>query len=356
MAVTETVHERVKEYYGQTLQSSDDLKTGCCTAVAPPAEHSKILAMLDDEILTRFYGCGSPIPDLLEGLTVVDLGCGTGRDCYLLSRLVGPAGSVIGVDMTDEQLDVARKYRDGIMERFGFDQPNVDFRKGLIEDLDAAGLEDNSVDLIISNCVLNLSPDKERVFSEIFRVLKEGGELYFSDVYASRRIPQTLKDDPVFHGECLGGALYGEDFRRILGSLGCADSRVIESAPISMDNADIARQAGNIAFTSETIRAFNLPSLEDRCEDYGQIVAYKGTILGHRSAYAFDEGHVFETGRSVPVCGNTASMLSETRFARHFTVLGDRSTHYGLFECCTPQGAMAIKEVTDSATSSSCCG
>ena len=355
MALTETVHDQVQEYYGQTLQSSDDLKTGCCTAGAPPREHSKILAMVDDEILTRFYGCGSPIPDLLDGLTVLDLGCGTGRDCYVMSHLVGPSGSVIGVDMTDEQLDVARKYRDGIMDRFGFAAPNVDFRKGFIEDLGAIGIEDSSVDLIISNCVLNLSPDKERVFSEIFRVLKEGGELYFSDVYASRRIPQALKEDPVFHGECLGGALYGEDFRRLVASLGCADHRVISCAPISLDNGAIAKQAGNITFTSETIRAFNLPSLEDRCEDYGQIATYKGTIPGHRTGYVFDEGHAFEAGRPVPVCGNTASMLAETRFARHFEVLGDQSTHYGLFDC-TPQGSAPVADETDSAASSSCCG
>lgn len=360
MAVTDTVHDHVKEYYGKTLQSSQDLKTGCCTSGAPTDEHATIIGMLDDEIVSRFYGCGSPIPDMLEELTVVDLGCGTGRDCYLLSHLVGASGRVLGIDMTDEQLDVAKRYRDGIMRRFGYDAPNVDFRKGFIEDLAAAGIEDKSVDLIISNCVLNLSPQKERVFSEVFRVLKPGGELYFSDVYCDRRIPDALKEDLVFHGECLGGALYTEDFRRLLASLGCPDYRVMETSPISLDNGKIAHQAGNIRFSSTTVRAFKLASLEDRCEDYGQIAAYKGTIPGHRHAYKLDEEHVFETGKSIPVCGNTASMLTETRFSRHFTVLGDRSTHYGPFECCASNG-MSVKSASDSAgtapeASSSCCG
>ena len=360
MAVTETVHDHVKEYYGKTLRSSDDLKTACCTAGAPPSEHASILGMIDDEIVLRFYGCGSPIPDILEGLTVVDLGCGTGRDCYLLANLVGPSGSVIGIDMTDEQLEVARKYRDSIMRRFGHDSPNVDFRKGFIEDLASVGIDDNSIDLVVSNCVLNLSPQKERVFSEIFRVLKPGGELFFSDVYCDRRIPDALKEDPVFHGECLGGALYVEDFRRLLASLGCPDYRVMERSPIALDNGEIAQQAGNIRFTSMTVRAFNLASLEDRCEDYGHIAAYKGTIPGYRHSYVVDEEHVFESGKSVPVCGNTASMLTETRFARHFTILGDRSVNYGSFDCSASYG-VSVEAVSDSAgaspeASSSCCG
>ncbi|MDA0991707.1 MAG: methyltransferase domain-containing protein [Verrucomicrobia bacterium] len=332
MAETLVVHSQVQQYYGKTLQSSADLQTGCCTASAPPSEHRQILKLIDDEILTRFYGCGSPIPDVLDGMTVLDLGCGTGRDCYLLSRLVGPGGTVIGVDMTDEQLDVGKRYRDGIMKRFGYSTPNVDFRKGYIEDLAACGIADKTIDVIVSNCVLNLSPDKPRLFEEIFRVLKPGGELYFSDVYADRRIPDGLRKDPVFHGECLGGALYKEDFRRLVATLGCPDSRLMESQTVAMNNDAMAAKAGNIEFVSATIRAFKLDSLEDRCEDYGQIATYKGTITNRPHRFTLDSEHVFETGRPTPVCGNTASMLTETRFNEHFHVLGNRSTHYGLFQ------------------------
>ena len=134
---------------------------------------------------------------------MLDLGCGTGRDSYILASLVGEQGHVIGIDMTDEQLIVANEHVPSMMEKFGFRQPNVDFRQGYIEDLQTPGIEDNSIDVVISNCVINLSPHKEEVFREIFRVLKPGGELLFSDVFSGQRIPAPLKDDPVLMGECL---------------------------------------------------------------------------------------------------------------------------------------------------------
>jgi len=265
---------------------------------------------------------------------VLDLGCGTGRDVYVAARLAGPKGYVIGVGMTEAQLDVARRHRDAQMARFGYDAPNVDFRHGYIEDLQTVGIEDNSIDVVISNCVINLSPDKRAVFEEIFRVLKPGGELYFSDVFADRRIPSLLVAHPVLYGECLGGALYVEDFRRLLRDLGCLDYRVVTSRRIDIDDADMAEQVGNLRFYSKTIRAFKLPdSLEDLCEDYGQVAYYRGTISQTPHTFILDDHHVFETGRPMLVCGNTASMVSETRYARHFHLVGDRSVHFGLFDC-----------------------
>ncbi len=324
----------VKEYYGKILQGTKDLKTSACCSIEdfPPA-HRAILAEIDSEILDRFYGCGSPIPPAIEGCTVLDLGCGSGRDVYLASKLVGPAGSVIGIDMTDEQLAVARRHLPGQMLRFGFATPNVDFRPGYIEDLAACGIADNSIDLVVSNCVLNLSPDKERVFAEIFRVLKPGGELYFSDVFADRRLPERLREDPLLYGECLGGALYLEDFRRLLRSLGCQDYRVKSRRPIVLENPEIAAQAGLINFSSITVRAFKLNCLEDICEDFGQTATYRGTIPECPHAFPLDDHHTFVTGKPMLVCGNTAAMVEETRFGRHFTVTGDRSVHFGPFPC-----------------------
>lgn len=327
--MSDDVLAKVRDYYGRVLQSSRDLQTNaCCTAEAMPRHLLPILREIHPEVLDRFYGCGSPIPPALDGATVLDLGCGSGRDCYLLSRLVGASGRVIGVDMTEAQLAVARRHQAYHADRFGY--ANVEFVHGCIEDLSA--IADASVDLVVSNCVLNLSPDKPRVFAEIFRVLKTGGELYFSDVFADRRIAAPLREDPVLLGECLGGAIYVEDFRRVLAQAGCADARRVSSAPLTLNNPDIEARIGMVRFTSDAVRAFKL-DLEDRCEDYGQVATYLGTVPGHPHHFVLDDHHVFETGRPIRVCGNSADMVSRTRYAAHFRVAGDQSAHYGLFDC-----------------------
>lgn len=332
----------VQDYYGRVLARSQDLKTNaCCSADALSPELRAILRELHPEVVERFYGCGSPFPPALEGRTVLDLGCGAGRDVYLLSKLVGPTGRVIGIDMTDEQLAVARRHVGYHARRFGHAKPNVRFVQGYIEDLAAAGIEDSSVDLVVSNCVVNLSPDKHRALSEVFRVLKPGGELYFSDVYADRRVPAALAQDPVLFGECLAGALYTEDFRRLMADLGCADFRVLARSPITLGNAEIEARIGMINFSSITVRAFKL-ALEDRCEDYGQVATYKGTIDGHPHAFVLDDHHRLETGRPMLVCGNTADMLSRTWYAPHFEVRGDKARHFGLFDCGPAPSVAAV--------------
>lgn len=332
-----TTIESVKEYYGEVLSSSKDLKTSaCCTADALPTHVKEALALVADEVQERFYGCGSPIPDGIEGCTVLDLGCGTGRDCYVLSKLVGEKGRVIGVDMTDEQLGVANQYVDYHTEKFGYSAPNVEFRQGYIEDLEGVGIADNSVDVVVSNCVINLSPQKSQVFREIFRVLKPGGQLYFSDVFSASRIPEELQKDPVLHGECLSGALYTEDFRRVLEEVGCPDHRLISSRVIEINNAELEKRIGMITFYSQTISAFKLDSLEDRCEDYGQVATYLGTLPNAPFKFALDDHHIFVTGKPMLVCGNTAAMVQETRYSSHFKVTGDRSAHFGLFDCSDP--------------------
>ncbi len=346
-----TTLETVKDYYGKQLKTNGDLKTSaCCSIDSIPNHHKKILKLIDNEILERFYGCGSPMPLCLEGQTVLDLGCGTGRDVYMASHLVGENGYVIGVDMTDEQLNVANRHIESQREKFGFKKSNVDFRKGFIEDLKSMKIEDNSVDIVISNCVINLSPDKEKVFKEIFRVLKPGGELYFSDVFSSRRIPSELKSNPVLYGECLGGALYLEDFRRMLRQLGCLDYRVMSQTPIDLHNDKLENIAGMIDFRSITIRAFKIDELEDVCEDYGQVAIYLGTIEESPHEFVLDDHHVFKKGMPMLVCGNTTSMLEKTRLKTHFQIIGDRSVHYGLFDCF---GSAA--DDMDAGTANSCC-
>lgn len=348
---TSDTHEQVKSYYGQTLQTNQDLRTpSCCAVEAIPPYIKSILSDIDDEILDKFYGCGSPIPLELQGRTVLDLGCGSGRDVYVLSRLVGPQGRVIGVDMTEEQLDVANKHLDAQMKRFGFSTPNVEFHLGQIENLHELKIMDESVDVVVSNCVINLSPHKRRVFSEIYRVLKPGGELYFSDIFSGRRVPESVSTDPLLVGECLGGAMYLEDFRRIMNHVGFTDYREMSMRRITLDDPEINDKVGLIDFYSVTIRAFKLDSLEDVCEDYGQVVTYLGTIPESPNAFVLDHHHVFEKGKPHLVCGNTTAMLEETRFSSHFKVDGDRSTHYGLFDCSSSHASES-----DEHNGESCC-
>ena len=343
----------VREYYGKTLTSNSDLKTSaCCVAEAPPLHIREVLNEIHDEVTSKFYGCGSPLPEELVGRTVLDLGCGTGRDCFVLSKLVGANGRVIGVDMTEEQLAVARKHIDYHSNKFGFEKSNVELHCGYIEDLKALGVEDSSVDAIVSNCVINLSPDKRRVFSEAFRVLKPGGELHFSDVFSDRRIPESLRDDPILLGECLSGALYVEDFRRMLGELECADVRILTSRPLDIEDPEVARKIGFVGFSSITVRCFKLP-LEDRCEDYGHVATYRGSIDTSPHVFVLDDAHVFERGRPTRVCGNTARMLSETRLDKHFSVVGDFSTHFGIFDDCGPVPDTSTQPQPSASTS--CC-
>ncbi len=348
-------HSDVKQYYGEILSSNKDLKTNaCCTSDSLPDYVKDALKLIHPEILNRFYGCGSHIPPLVSGLTVLDLGCGTGRDTFVLSKLVGPEGQVIGVDMTEGQIDVAKAHREHQANAFGFSKSNVEFKLGTIENLSELGIGDNSIDLIVSNCVINLSPNKEAVFAEIFRVLKPGGELYFSDIFADRRISGDLAKDPVLRGECLGGALYIQDFRRLLAKLGCCDYRVVSDREIAVGNKELEKKIGNVRFSSLTIRAFKL-DLEDRCEDYGEVAYYLGTIPGAPHAFLLDDHHFFNTNKPHLVCGNTASMLKSTRYKSHFKVVGERLQHFGLFDCSDSRLVSSPEQGVSSKRSDSAC-
>ncbi|MBX9034418.1 arsenosugar biosynthesis radical SAM (seleno)protein ArsS [Gordonibacter massiliensis (ex Traore et al. 2017)] len=339
------VRELVREYYGKTLQGSDDLKTDacCCTSHTPPKYVIDVMGEIDDEIMAHFYGCGSPIPPALEGATVLDLGCGTGRDVYICSKLVGPAGRVIGVDMTEQQLAFARSHEAAQMERFGFTRSNVEFHCGFIEDLAALGIEDESVDVVVSNCVINLSPFKDQVFKEICRVLKPGGELYFSDIFSDRRVPPKFYDDPVLRGECLSGALYIEDFRRILDAHGIATFYDVETEPLHVGDFQIETKLGCIGFASHTVRAVKCADLEDREENYGQTATYLGTMPENKRYFDLTEDLRFIKGRPVAVSGNMASMLCASRYAEHFEVTGNRDRHVGPYDREAAQEGLELK-------------
>ncbi|MEO1002061.1 MAG: methyltransferase domain-containing protein [Cyanobacteria bacterium J06638_7] len=343
----------VQKYYGSTLSSSADLRTSaCCDASSVPAALRPLLARIHPEVLSRYYGCGLVVPPLLEGLRVLDLGCGSGRDVYLLAQLVGAGGEVVGVDMTPEQLAVARRHQQHQAEAFGF--ANVRFLEGRIEHLEALPLESGSFDVVISNCVVNLSSDKLAVLAGVRRLLRPGGEFFFADVYTDRRVPQALRHDPVLHGECLSGALYGNDFLRLARRAGFADPRLVSDRPLEITDPELAERTGAIRFVSATYRLFHIPELEDACEDHGQAVIYRGTIACLPQALPFDKHHRIETGRVFPVCGNTFRMLADSRLAPHFDFIGDFSRHHGPFQGCgssLPFGGSAA----DAGSNAGCC-
>ncbi|NNU14753.1 methyltransferase domain-containing protein [Parvularcula sp. ZS-1/3] len=347
--------ENSQLYYGKVLQGSEDLRTdACCTTEAPPLEIRQALSNVHDEVTGRYYGCGLVAPECLEGAAILDLGSGSGQDAYVLSQLVGPKGRIVGVDATPEQLEVANRHKDWHAERFGF--ANVEFMEGDIEKLDELDLEPGSFDIIVSNCVINLVQDKRAVFEQAHRLLKEGGEIYFSDVYGDRRVPEELQRDPVLHGECISGALYWGDFDRITRECGFADPRLVHDRPLVIGDPQQLAKVQGYNFFSATYRLFKLAGLEPRCEDYGQAVIYRGTIPGMEDAFALDNHHLIQKGRVFPVCGNTFLMLKDTRFAEHFEFIGDFSTHYGIFKGCgieMPYGS-AVKPDAE-ATSGACC-
>ncbi|MEJ2416587.1 MAG: methyltransferase domain-containing protein [Exilibacterium sp.] len=346
------MYDLVQDYYGRQLQHSGDLKTSaCCDVSQVPAWLKPLLAKIHPEVLSRYYGCGLVCPPLLQGSRVLDLGSGAGRDVYALAQLVGAAGKVIGVDMTAEQLAVAEKHRDYHSQAFGHD--NVEFRQGYIERLDQLDLAPGSFDVIVSNCVVNLSPDKDAVLRGVHRLLKEGGEFYFSDVYADRRVPQSVREDPDLYGECLGGALYWNDFLRLAQRHGFTDPRLVTDRPLDITDPELAQRAGNLRFFSATYRLFKLKDLETDCEDYGQAVIYRGSIADHPHRFILDKHHNIETGRVFPVCGNTWRMLHDTRFNSHFQFNGDFSRHYGLFEGCG--GGLPFDNTQSDVNSEACC-
>lgn len=350
------LQESVKDYYGKVLRGSGDLKTkACCTPDNMPERIKALLRNVHDEVLARYYGCGLVVPEMLEGCRVLDLGCGSGRDVYALSQLVGPTGEVIGVDMTPEQLAVARAHIGWHMERFGHPSANVRFLMGYIEKLGELGIEPASIDVVVSNCVVNLSIDKLAVLRGAFDLLKPGGEVYFADVYADRRLTDAARNDPLLYGECLGGALYWGDFLSLARQAGFADPRLVTSRPLEITDPTVLAKVGAARFYSATYRLFKLDGLEAACEDYGQAVIYNGGIAEALDIFHLDEHHAIERGRVFPVCGNTWKMLKETRFAPHFTFIGDFMTHYGIFPGCGAGIPFAGSANEEAGASGSCC-
>ena len=345
--------ENAQEYYGEVLNSSSDLKTtACCTIDMIPQRVKDTLPYIMDEIKDKYYGCGSPMPLVLENQTMLDLGCGSGRDVYILSKLCGQDGFVHGIDMTANQINVAKKHQIAQTKRFEYEKTNTNFIHDYIENIDKH-FKPNSIDIVTSNCVINLLDDKKAILKKVYNLLKEGGEFYFSDVYANRRLPQHIREDKVLHGECLGGALYTNDFVRYAIEAGFVEPRVVSMKDIDITDENVKKLVGKTKFCSITYRLWKIEGLDSVCEDYGQFAIYKGGIKESEMEFQLDENHLFEINRPEHVCKNTADMLQKTRYAKYFEIIGDTKTHFGVFTGCA---TLASEEENKTEQLSSSCG
>ena len=353
------VHSSVADFYGKVLSSNKELKTSACTAASKPSKAVRdALKLVPKAVTEKFYGCGNPIPPGISGLRILDLGCGTGRDCFVAAQFVGPQGSVTGVDMSTEQLATANAALPAFLQAAPHATKNIRFFQGYIEDLEGSGIARDSVDIIISNCVVNLSPRKEDVLRSAFNSLAMGGEFYFSDVYCDRRLPIDVRKHELLFGECISGALYINDFIAMCKKIGFADPRRLSTSPIQVSDPELREVLGGAKFFSITYRLFKLPALEPNCEDYGQIAWYLGTVPSMSQAYQLDDHHVFEKDRPVLVCGNTASMLQDSWLRPYFRLHGDRQTHFGEFPCggtATCATAGGNDEPGDCSAKGACC-
>ncbi|KAJ2782055.1 hypothetical protein GGI15_003030 [Coemansia interrupta] len=306
------VHQAVQTHYGKTLETTSDLKTTACTAgTKPSAALCKILGKIPSAVTSKFYGCGNPIPLGIQGKDILDLGCGSGRDCYIAAALVGPHGSVTGIDMTDEQLAVARSSMDEYAETLGY-PPRMRFLPGYIERLSETGVPASSADVCISNCVVNLSPDKRAVLAGVYGALRMGGEFYFADMYADGRVRPEARENPALVNEGLGGSLYVEDFEQMARAVGFARPRVLAIAPIDVLDRELARQVEGVRFFSITYRLFKLPQAEEdgAAADEGVVsVVYDGRVEGEEAEYVLDVDNRFARGEAVAVDGETLAVL-----------------------------------------------
>ena len=310
--------EFVKEYYGKTLTPESEQLTDACSwdKSCMPDHFKKALKLVHCEVKQKHFGCGLVAPEALEGTRVLDLGSGSGMDVYTLSNLVQENGHVTGVDMTDELLDVAKKYIDYHRDASGYKESNVDFVKGYIEDLKTPGISSESYDVVVSNCVVCLSTDKKAVLSEVYRVLKNGGEMYFSDMYADRPVPAELSKNNILWGEGLSGSLYWKDFLKLAREVGFQQPYMVSSRKLTL-SPKMKELTGDIQYAALTFRLFKLPPTED---DTFYTATYNGNIPNYPCTVNFHKRAKFQKGSPVIIDGFLAEVLRSSRFNKSFTV------------------------------------
>jgi MoaA/NifB/PqqE/SkfB family radical SAM enzyme/SAM-dependent methyltransferase len=304
----------VREFYGQAARTPrPDL---CCPTTFSDSDISHI----PKDVIDRFYGCGSPVSAALPqpGEVFVDLGCGAGIDVFIAAKKVGPAGRAIGIDMTGRMLSVARENQPIVARNLGHDVS--EFHEGFLE---SPPVETKSADIVTSNCVVNLSSDKEKVFSEIWRMLKDGGRAVIADIVTERQVPASLKTNPELWGECTVGALTEEEFLAAFEKAGFYGVDVLKKV--------YWRSIEGYPFHSVTVRGWKLEKTAG-CSFIGHRAVYHGPL----KAAIDEEGHTFPRGVAVEICTDTAFKLSSPAYAESFSVIepGADSSNFESEDCC----------------------
>jgi len=288
----------VRDFYSKAAVSAQE--SLCC----PTQYDSKDLSHIPKEVLEISYGCGSPVgrANLCEGEVMVDLGSGGGIDCFIAARHVGKTGRVYGIDMTEEMLGVARKNATLVAENLGYN--NIEFRQGYLESIP---VDNSSVDLVTSNCVINLSMDKDEVFREIHRILKPGGRFMISDIISNKEVPEAMQNNKELWGECVSGALTLNKF------LDYAGKNRFKGLQVQKDY--LWKEVEGIKFYSYTIEGCKHVSSESKSCCSSLLATYAGPF----ESVTFQET-VYPMGIAVEINEDTAQLLSSHSYAGQFII------------------------------------
>lgn len=306
----------VRQFYGKAAATPQ--AELCC----PTHFDAEEIAHIPRDVVERFYGCGSPVAAAqpVSGEVFVDLGSGAGIDVFIAAKKVGAGGRAVGIDMTAEMLAVARANQPLVAAALGYDV--VEFREGFLESPPVAT---GSADVVTSNCVVNLSPDKGKVVREIWRMLKDGGRIVIADIVSDREIPPGLKTNPELWGECTVGALTEDGFLAELEKSGFWGLEILKK--------QYWKSIDGYPFFSVTVRGYKLEKSTE-CRYIGHRAVYRGPM----KAVIDEEGHTFPRGVPVVICTDTAMKLSSAAYRESFTVLepGADSADFESASCCVP--------------------